>query len=314
MLSKALFIDFKKHDIPPTYLKRLKRLLSSTTFLSRDDNRLASELKDTQLILAKISTKIDKDIIDASPKLKYVGVLSTAFDAIDVKYAGQKKIAVCNLGGYSTEAVAEFFLAALLEHFRELEKAKVQARQEDYSFDKFMGTEVKGKVLGVIGAGKIGSRIAELGLGIGMKVLYSSRKSKPQIEKLGAKKKLMDYILTESDVIVIALALNKETTGIIDKNKLNLIKPGAVLVSLCPPPLLDQEAIMQKANKGSLTYIFDHSDDMESELVRRFLKTKNVIVYPAIAFRTEQANTTRWETFVSNIENFLKGSPTNKVS
>ncbi|MEK7071846.1 MAG: NAD(P)-dependent oxidoreductase [Patescibacteria group bacterium] len=94
--------------------------------------------------------------------LKYIGVLSTAFDAIDVKYARLKNVTVCNLGGYSTEAVAEFFFAVIFERIRDLEMAKQQARNEDYSFNKFMGAELKDRTLGVIGAGKIGSRILSL--------------------------------------------------------------------------------------------------------------------------------------------------------
>ncbi len=166
----------------------------------------------------KIFTKIDKGIIDAGGvNLKYIGVLATAFDAIDTKYARSKNITVCNLGGYSTEAVSEFFFAALLEQIRALEQSKQQARQEDYSFDKFMGLELKDKVLGVIGAGKIGKRIAEIGLAFGAKVSYFSRVNKPEIDKLGAQKKELDEILKTSDFIALTLALNEETKGIISK-------------------------------------------------------------------------------------------------
>lgn len=314
MITKTLVIDLERTSILPPYLTRLQESCDEMEFISRSDKKLKSSLAKTEAILGKITTEIDKEIIDAAPKLKYIGVLAAAFDAIDAKYARTKNIAVCNLGGYSTEAVSEFFFASLFEVIRELERAKQQARREDYSFDKFMGRELKGRMLGVIGAGKIGSRIAEIGLGLGMKVIYFSRKNKPAIEKAGAERKDLEAVLTESDFVSLNLALNGETRGIINKQRIDLLKKDCVFINLAPPKLIDQEAIRAKADGGEVAYIFDHSDDMEPSLVKRFLATKNCVVYPPVAFRTDEANTARWETFVSNVENFAKGKPRNVVN
>lgn len=314
MFTKAFFIDFKEGDIEPKYFDRIKKLFKSTEFILRDSPKLTDSLKDTDVIFTKIFTKIDKEVIDAAPNLKFIGVLSTAFDAIDAKYARQKGVTVCNLGGYSTEAVSEFFFASLFEQVRELERAKQQARQEDYSFDKFMGLELKGRTLGVVGAGKIGSRIAEIGLGIGMKVIYFARGNKSALDKRGAKRGELDEVLSQSDFVSLNLVLNKETEGMISKEKVELLKKGCIFISLAPPPLIDQEAMIEKAGKGDITFIFDHSDDISTDMAKKFLGSKNCIVYPPTAFRTEEANTTRWETFVSNIEGFSKGVPQNAVN
>lgn len=314
MFSKALFIDFKESDIGANYFDRVKKLFESYEFVLRDNPKLTDSLKNTDVIFAKIFTKIDKGVIDATPNLKYIGVLSTAFDAIDAKYARQKNVSVCNLGGYSTEAVSEFFFASLFEQVRELERAKQQARQKDYSFDKFMGLELRGKTLGVVGAGKIGSRIVEIGLGMGMKLIYFARSNKLALDKRRAERKELDEVLSQSDFVSLNLALNKETEGIISKEKVSLLKKGCIFISLAPPLLIDQEAMMEKAGKGDITFIFDHSDDIDPALAKRFLATKNCIVYPPTAFRTEEANTARWETLVSNIENFIAGKPQNVVN
>ena len=313
-MHKAVFIDYTRTDIPLPYLSRITKLFKVNKFIPRDGKNLYKELKDATAVFAKISTIIDKQIIDSAPNLKYVGVLSTAFDAIDAKYAKTKRITVCNLGGYSTEAVAEFALAALLEQLRLLEEAKKQARNEDYSFTNFMCRELKGRTLGVVGAGKIGSRVAELALGIGMKVIYFSRKNKPAIEKKGAKKKSLDKVLSESDFISLNLILNKETEGIISKKKIELLKKSCIFISTAPPKLIDQEAIMSRAAKGDIFFIFDHSDDIPSSLVKRYLKIKKCVVYPPVAFRTEEANTARYETFASNIEVFVRGKSKNVVN
>ncbi len=314
MIQKALLIDFKDNEIGEKYLNRLLKIIKSYKLLPSTDPKLWEEAKDAEMFLVKISTKIDKPVIDASPKLKYIGTLSTAFDAVDAKYAKKRKITVCNLGGYSTEAVAEFAIATIMEQTRELERAKIQARDQDFSFNKFMGLELKDKVLGVVGAGKIGSRIAELGVGFGMKVLYFATTKKPKLDKLGAKKIMLKELLSKSDFITIALSLNQETRGMVDKKMIASIKDKAVVVNVAPPDLLDQEAIIKACNDGKISFIFDHSDDLDEVQIKRFLQAKNCIVYPPIAFRTSEANTARWETFVSNVEAFVKGNPQNVVN
>ena len=120
--------------------------------------------------------------------------------------------------------------------------------------------------------------------------------------------------MSESDFISLNTVFNKETEGIINKDKISLLKRNCVFINLAPPKLIDQEAMLEKAAKREITFIFDNSDDIELSLAKRFLKTKNCIVYPPVAFRTKEANTARWETFVSNIENFLKGKPQNVVN
>ncbi|MBI4359249.1 MAG: hypothetical protein HY577_01575 [Candidatus Nealsonbacteria bacterium] len=314
MFQKILVVDIKEERTPPSVVERLKKLTASVGFISRDDQNFKKSLSDTDIILCSIFTKIDKEVIDNAPCLKYIGVLSTAFDAIDATYARSKNISVCNLGGYSTEAVAEFFFATLFEVTRELERAKGQAWQQDYSFDKFMQPELKGKTLGVIGAGKIGGRTAEIGLGVGLKVVYFDKVDKPNIEKFGAKRVELNELLSQSDFISLNLILNGETEGIISREKLALLKKNCVFISLAPPRLVDQEAIIERANQNEMTFVFDHSDDIDTGLAKRFLETKNVIVYPPVAFRTKEADATKWETFASNIEGFSRGNLQNVVN
>lgn len=310
----ALFIDISRDRIPEDYMKRIEKLFANVTFTKRDASDLTSVLQDVDAIFSSISTKVDKQLMDVASKLKYIGVFSTAFDAVDVAYTKSKGITVCNLGGYSTEAVAEFAIASIFEATRELERAKDQAHNLDFSFDKFLPWQLQGKTMGVVGAGRIGSRIAELALGIGMKVIYFSRTNKPEIEKLGAQMKTLEEVMSSSDVLAVALALNKETEGMLNADRIGLMKHGSVMVNIAPPKLLDQEAVMARAAKRDITFIFDHSDDIELDLAKRYLATPNCIVYPPVAFRTIEANTARFETLVSNIENFLVGKPQNVVN
>jgi glycerate dehydrogenase len=313
MFGKALFINFRERELPESYFLRLQPLFEKIEYIQRDDPKLKESLIDTEVMFTKFGVLIDKEIIDTAPKLKYIGKLATAYDDIDVKYAREKGITVCNLGGYSTEAVAEFAIATIWERARELERAKNQARKEDFGFTDFMGIELKDKTLGVIGAGKIGGRIAEIGLGIGMKVNYFSRENKNEIEAKGGVKKELDEVISESDFVAVALVLNKETENVINKDKIALFKENAIVVNIAPPVLIDQEAILERTEKGNLTFIFDHSDDISLELAKRFLANEHCIVYPPVAFRSKEADINKWETFTSNMENFVKGNPQNVV-
>lgn len=311
-MEKAVFIDYKEGELDNKVFERIANHFDETTFVMRSDESIADVVENADAFFVKISTKVDKELINNAPDLKFIGVCSTAFDAIDAKYAREKGIDVCNLGGYSTEAVAEFFFAVLIEQVRELERAKNQARGKDYDFANFMGIELKDKVLGVIGAGKIGGRIAEIGLGIGMRVVYFDKEAKAGIERIGAEKKELDDVLSQSNFISLNLVLNKETNGIISEDKIALLKDGCVFVNLAPPHLINELAMIKAAERGRITFIFDHSDD--SEFVEKFLETSNCLVYPPIAFRTKQANVNRWEAFAGNIERYVAGEPQNIVN
>lgn len=310
-MNKAVFMDHKDGELEPNLFERMKKNFAQVVFAMRTDPDIKTKVADADAFFVKISTKIDKEIIDAAPKLKYIEVCSTAFDAIDAVYARSKGITVCNLGGYSTEAVAEFFFAALLEKTREMEKAKIQARKEDYSFDKFMGLELTGKTLGVIGAGAIGGRIATIGLGFGMNVLYVSKTPKPKLDQMGAKKVTLEELAKTSDFISVNLKLNTETRGMVSKQIIDSFKKGCIVISLAPPALVDQEALLARKD---ITFIFDHSDDMDPALVKRFLEAEHCVVYPPVAFRSVEANFARWDTFAANIEKFIAGTPQNVVN
>lgn len=314
MLNKLVLIDFNQESFDKKYLDKLEKLFKSIEFIANDDPEKIQKVSQAETLLVQMSTRVEKELIDGAPQLKYIGVQATGFSAIDVKHARSKNITVCNLGGYSTEAVSEFFFAALLENVRDLERAKLQAREEDYSFQNFKGLELQGKTLGVIGAGKIGSRIAEIGIGLGMKVIYTSRNNKVDLDKKDASKVELDELLSNSDFISLNLSLNKETEGIISKENLEKLKKGCIFISLSPPPLVDQEAIMEKCNKDEMVFIFDHSDDIDPKLAKRFLDTKNCVVYPPVAFRTEEADQARWEILVENLDKFISGTPQNVVN
>lgn len=185
-----LLLNFEESNLKPEYWKRIDKITKQKVLLKDDSPEVQKNLKDTDCLLLKLGMGADKSLIDRMPKLKYIGMYGTGFGRIDAAYAAKKGINVCNIAGYATEGVAEFVFGALLEYFREITRAKIQAQAENYLESSFTGTEIKGKTFGIVGLGRIGGRVAELAKGFGANVVYWSHKQKQagikyvEVEKL----------------------------------------------------------------------------------------------------------------------------------
>lgn len=312
--KKLLLIGIPETAQEDKHWDKIRKLAEKIIFLDKESPQIRKDLPNTDGVCLAFGVPFTKEDIDATPDLKYIGILATAFGKIDVDYAVKKKIPVCNLAGYSTEAVAEFTLAAILEHARQLEEGKVRGRSGNYSEAGMTAREIKGKIFGVIGLGNIGSRVAELAQGFGADVRYWSRHRKKDFEKRGIKYQDADSLLSQADFISINLAQTKDTEGFLNKKRINSLKRGAVVINTAPMELVDINGLVERLKKNDITFILDHADETDPEDMKKMSKHKNCIIYPPIAYITNEARVIKQEMFVSNIENFLKGSPTNKVN
>lgn len=313
VFKKLLMLDFAEKTLEPQYWKRIGALCDGKVLLPRDSPQIGGNL-DADCILVNFLPPVDKARIDAMPNLKYIGILATGYGRIDAAYAATKGIPVCNIPGYSTEAVAELTFGAVLEHIRELERAKGQARKGDYSEATFSGSEVKGKRFGVVGLGNIGKRVAEIAQGFGAEVRYWSKNRKLGYENKGIWYSELDALLEDSDIVSLNLMRNKETEGIIDAKRIKSLKRGSIFVNLAPMEMLDMDALDKRLAKGDITFILDHSDELPPERLKQFSRHKNCVIYPPIGYTTREATRNKQETFVSNLESFLNGKLTNRVN
>src|SRR3989344_1837916 len=191
----------RKNMLDAKSWKQIDGMTDKIVFLPNESPILKQELKDADGLLINFGTFFTKEHIDMAPHLKYIGVLATAYGKIDDKYAKQKKIIVSNLKGYSTESVAEFIIAVILEYARGLEEGKRRGRKGNYSEMGISAFELKDKVFGVVGLGAIGTRTAELALGFSANVRYYSRNIKKGQEKKGIKYEPLDKLLTTADIL-----------------------------------------------------------------------------------------------------------------
>lgn len=312
--KKILLINIPEESLGEEYWKRINQLSSQKVSLPKDDPRVLKELKDTDCLLVSFGLVVDKNMIDAAPNLKYIGVLATAFGKIDVNYAKRKKIIVCNLAGYSTESVAEFTIAAILETIRGLEIGKKRARDGKYDETGIPAWEIKDKIFGVIGLGSIGKRVAEIAQGFGADVEYWSKNRKKDAEKKDIKYEGLDSLIKKADFLSINLAQHKDTEGILNKNRLQKVKKGAVVINTAPMELVNIDGLVERLKNKDITFIFDHSDEMHEEDLKKICKFENCVIYPPMAYISKEAAVNRREMFTSNLESFLRGKSKNIVN
>ena len=301
-------------SLDPQTWKKIKSLTDKIVFLKVDSSDFKKELKDTEAILVNFGTVIDKSHIDSAPNLKYIGVMATAFGKIDISHAKKKKVVVSNLKGYSTESVAEFVIASILEQARGLNEGRKRGKVGNVSEAGITALELKGKVFGIVGLGDIGKRVAEIALGFGCDVRYFSKHRKKDYERKGLKYEPLDKLLSNSYILSINLAQTADTEGIFDKKAFSKIKKNAIVVNTAPMELIDLKALEERLKKKDMYFILDHSDEMKEKDLKTLLKYPNCIIYPPIAYVSTEAAENKKRLFAANIEGFLKGKPQNVVN
>lgn len=209
---------------------------------------IKEHIKDADAILTMLSDKIDAEIINSAPKLKIIAQLAVGFDNIDLKTAEARGIYVTNTPDVLTDASADFSFAQMLAISRRVVEADRYVREGKWKVawhpSMMLGGSLRGATLGIVGAGRIGQAMARRGRGFDMKILYFSRSAKPDFEKeMGAKRVDLDTLLKESDYVSLHVPLTDKTRGMINADKLALMKKTAYLISNARGPVIDEKAL-----------------------------------------------------------------------
>ncbi len=295
-------------------------------FLSGDK---LPQKNDYEAISVFVGSSITKEVIDHFPNLKLITTRSTGFDHIDLDYARSKNIALGYVPYYGENTVAEFAMGLILTLSRKLYLSIDRIKErEGFSFDGLMGTDLKGKTLGIIGAGHIGQRVIKMAKGFEMNVIAFDRYPKPELaQSLGFEYKLFDEVISQSDFISLHLFYAPETHHIINKNNIEKIKKGAYLINTARGPLVETEALVIALEKGILAgagldvleeedalkdeqaywlkNFSDNKTNMEAILFNHLLMNmSNVVITPHNAFNTKEAIMRILDTDIENITGF----------
>ncbi len=275
-----------------------------------DTDTLIERSRDADIVVLS-NFKYGKDVMESCPSLKMVCVAFTGVDHVDIDYCREKGITVCNCAGYSTSAVADIVFAMVISLARNIIPCQDKARNGGTK-DGLVGFELDGKTFGIIGTGAIGTRVAKIANAFGCKVIAYSRTKKdlPDVEFV-----TMEELLKNSDIVSLHVPQTPETTGLIGKEQLELMKPEAILINTSRGPVVDSAALAAALKNGTIAAagvdVFNCEPPLPAE--EPLLAAPNTLMTPHIAFASHQAFEKRADIVAENIKCWLEGNPQNVI-
>ena len=283
-----------------------------------------------ELIVARIGnapyiftnkTPITRTTMDRCPELKFIGVLATGYNLIDVEAAKEKGISVTNIPTYGTPAVAQMVFALLLEichHVAEHSdsvKAGEWTEGEDWCYWKHPLIELNGKTMGIIGFGRIGQTTARIAQALGMNILAVDDYQNPALESDTCKYATLDEMLAASDVISLHCPLFPSTKGIVNKDTIAKMKDGVILINTSRGPLVVEEDLAAALNEGKVYAA--GVDVVSTEPIRAdnpLLTAKNIFITPHIAWAPKDSRARLMDIAADNLAAYIAGKPVNVVN
>ncbi|MFQ7113656.1 D-2-hydroxyacid dehydrogenase [Hallella bergensis] len=298
--------------------ERLEALGELTVYPRISTTKVVECAQDADIILSN-KVKITAEVIDKLPKLKYIGVLATGYNIIDVDYARQKGIVVSNIPAYSTDSVVQMTFAHILNitnqvgHYADQVRSGRWSKNADFCYWDTPLTELSGKIIGIVGLGNIGMRVATIARQFGMDVFAVTSKESALLPS-GIQKTTLNGLLSIADVLSLHCPLTKDTDKLINAERLELMKPGSILINTGRGQLVDEKAVAKALDSGHLKGY--GADVMALEPPSKdnpLLKQAHAYFTPHIAWASKEARTRLINIAADNVKAFLEGSPQNKV-
>ncbi len=283
-----------------------------------------------------IGSHVDAEQLDRMPRLKLVCTRSTGYDHIDLDACRERGVTACNVPAYAEHTVAEHAFGLMLALSRKILKAYERTRRNDFSLDGLAGFDLKGKTLGVIGAGAIGLRVVRIGVAMGMRVLvHDVRPRQLLAEIMQFEYRSLDEVLGEADVVSLHVPLLPSTRHLIDRQAIAKMKPGALLINTARGELVDTDALLEALADGRLggagLDVIEGEERIGDEAqmalhgapredlalaVQRYalLSRDNVVMTPHMAFYSREALHRLLEVTCDNIRAYGEGLPRNVVT
>lgn len=265
-------------------------------------------------------TPLNNEIMRAARNMKYIGVLATGYNVVDISAAKELGIVVTNIPTYGTAAVAQYVFALLLEichhvwlHNEEVKKG-TWTKNPDFCFWRYPLIELAGKTLGIIGFGRIGQNTARIAQSFGMKVLADDQYQNKSLENETLKYAEFDEVLGKSDVISLHSPLLESTKGMINKTAIAKMKDGVIIINTARGPLIVEEDLAEALNSGKVYAAA--LDVVSSEPIKAdnpLLQAKNCIITPHIAWAPKESRERLMNIAADNLAKFLAGTPVNTV-
>ncbi len=314
---KAVVLD----SMPIVYggldFKKLHSICELECHERTDDADFYERCKDADAILTN-KVRLDKSRIDDLPNLKYIGVLATGYDVIDIDYASKKGIIVTNIPSYGTFATAQHTFALLLSYVNQVSSHAISVSEGDWqssnTFSYFLSPlkELHGKTFGIVGYGRIGKQVANMAKSFGMKVIVHTRTPSDDSDITFV---TCDEVLKQSDVLSLHCPLTPKTIKWINKKTLSLMKPESILINAARGGLIDEQALATALKEKQISHAFLDVLSSEPPLSDNpLIGLDNVTITPHIAWGSVEARKRLIDIAFNNLFAFKQGKPINVVN
>ena len=284
-----------------------------------DEAEIISRIGDAQVVLTN-KTPISRRVMDACPNIKYISVLATGYNVIDVAYAREKNIPVSNVPVYGTRSVSQFAIALLLEvchhvgHHSDTVHAGKWENCQDWCYWDYPQMELAGKTYGLLGCGNIGVHTAEIARALGMRVItYDARPT--EAGRKVAEYVELDELFAQSDILGLQMPLFPFNTGIINKENIAKMKDGVIIINNSRGQMVVEQDLADALNSGKVAAA--GLDVVSTEPIRGdnpLLKAKNCIITPHMSWGAKESRQRIMDCTEANVRSFLEGEPQNVVN
>ena len=272
-----------------------------------ESNELKSIIDDYDGILIRSATKLTSDILENCSNLKVIGRAGVGVDNVDIEVATKNKILVMNTPLGNLEATAELTVGLMFSLYRHIHLANSSTHEGKWEKSKFMGTELKGKTLGIVGFGNIGQRVAEICRVIGMRILTNSKSASDDVLKsLSAKKVSTEELLSSSDVLSLHTKLNEQTSNMLNKETIATMKKSSVIINCARGGLINESDLKDALNNDVIAGAAIDVYETEPATENVMFGAKNLLLTPHLGASSKEAQSNVAIDVANQVADFLK--------
>jgi glycerate dehydrogenase len=299
--------------------EKLERLGELKVYDRSPKELIAERVGDAEVVFTN-KAPLTKDLLKKMTNLKFIGVLATGYNIVDVKAAKELAITVTNIPTYGTNAVSQMAIALLLgichhvgEHSESVKRGE-WANNNDWCYWNYPLIELAGKTMGIIGYGRIGQSTGRIAQALGMNVLAYDQYKNQSLENDTVKYVELYELMAKSDVISLHCPLLESTKGMINKNTISKMKDGVIIINTARGPLIVEEDLAEALNSGKVgAAAVDVVSTEPIQMDNPLLKAKNCIITPHISWAPKESRERLMNIAVENLKHFLAGNPVNVV-
>ena len=298
--------------------KALEEMGELTVYERTKPEETIHRAKDAEVVLTN-KVLLRRQEIEQLPQLKYIGVLATGYNVVDLEAAREHGITVTNVPAYSTMSVAQMVFSHLLtvtnhtEHYAHQNRQGKWTASPDFSYMDMPLTELASKTFGIVGLGNIGQRVAMIANAFGMNVIAYTSKTADELPKY-IRKGTLDEVLTESDVLSLHCPLTSDTQHLINRQTLQKMKSSAILINTGRGPLVNDQDVADALNSHRLqAFCADVLTEEPPKADNPLLRCENAYITPHIAWASSEARVRLLDVAISNVRAFVEGKPQNVV-